>query len=584
LKAGRIAGIYVTASVLWVAVSDLLVDSDPRITLVHVLKGWLFVAFTGALLYVILSRAAASMRAAHAELVGSVERFRSVVENAPVGIFIQTEGRFRYMNRTALSIVGATSFEQLRNRSALDQFDDEFRETVQERMRLLVEQRTPAPLLQERWLRLDGSRIDVMVSAVPFELEGEPGALVFFIDVSDQLRAGKEKQLLEEQVRQAQKMESVGRLAGGVAHDFNNLLTIINGYSDVLLREVSPAEPRYGFVSEIRKAGERAVGITRQLLAFSRRDAIAPTVLNPNEVILELEQMLRRLLGESIALTLRLSPAAGPVFSDAGWLTQILLNLVANSRDAMAAGGELTVETAPATIDPEYCRRHAAAQPGEAVRITVRDTGCGMDEETRQRIFEPFFTTKPQGQGTGLGLSIVYGIVKSSGGWIEVESQPESGTSISILLPVSNGAGAAPAATSEMRPLNGDETVLLVEDDETVRTFAETALAGFGYDVVACANSEDAVALESGLDRSVQVLVTDLVMPGMSGIQLAALLLKRRPSIRVIFMSGYSREDLSAPGVAELHHAYVPKPFTAETLAAAVRAVLDGTNQSQATT
>jgi two-component system, cell cycle sensor histidine kinase and response regulator CckA len=578
LKARRIAGIYITAGLLWIAITDSLVHTLPQSIPLHFLKGTVFVLFTGGLLYLVLARAAASIRAAGAELIKGEERFRKLVENAPVGVFIHTGGRYRYMNAAALRIAGAHSFEQLRDQLVIDRLAPEFREVVRERIRRLVEERVAVPLLEEKWLRLDGSTVDVMISAVPFEFNGEPGVLAYCINISDRVRDEEEKRLLEEQVRQAQKMESVGRLAGGVAHDFNNLLTIINGYSDLLLRDVSPDKPNYDFVVEIHRAGERAVGITRQLLAFSRKDVIAPKVLDPNVVIRELEPMLRRLLGESIGLTLNLAPEAGLVFSDASWLTQVLLNLAVNSRDAMPSGGELTIETAAALVDPDYCRRNAAARPGEAVRITVRDTGCGMDEETRHQIFEPFFTTKPLGKGTGLGLSIVYGIVKSSGGWIDVKSRPGAGTSISIYLPVSNRAAAPPAAPGDMRSLQGKETVLLVEDDETVRGFAETALARFGYDVVACASAEDAVERASRLGRPVQVLLTDLMMPGLSGIQLAALLLERTPSLRVIFMSGYSRENLSAPEAARLHQAYVSKPFTAETLALAIRSVLDGTS------
>jgi CheY-like chemotaxis protein len=345
----------------------------------------------------------------------------------------------------------------------------------------------------------------------------------------------------------------------------------------VLLNEVPTGDPAYAFLLEIHKAGERAVGITRQLLAFSRKDVIAPKVLDPNTVIQELEPMLRRLLGERIGLTLALAPEAGLVFSDAGWLTQVMLNLAVNSRDAMPAGGELTIETAAAHVDAEYCRRNTAARPGKAVRITVRDTGCGMDEETRSQIFEPFFTTKPAGQGTGLGLSIVYGIVKSSGGWIDVATAPKAGTAISIYLPRSDRSVTETAAPGSALSLEGNETVLLVEDEETVRGFAETALVRFGYDVVACASGDDALGRAARLGRPIQVLLTDLMMPGLGGIQLAALLLERNPGLRVIFMSGYSRENLSAPDVARLHQAYVAKPFTAETLALAVRSVLDGT-------
>ena len=423
--------------------------------------------------------------------------------------------------------------------------------------------------------------MDVEVLAVPFEFAGEQGALVYFTDISARIRTEQEKRLLEEQFRQAQKMESVGRLAGGIAHDFNNLLTVINGYSELLLSRMPAGDRNYDAIQQVHDAGGRAIGITKQLLAFSRKDTMERSVVDPNDVILGCEQMLRRLVGEKVRLGTTLAESTGKVLSDTGWLTQVLLNLTANARDAMPDGGEVIIETAGESIGEDYCRRVAGSHPCRAVRITVRDTGFGMDEATRQRIFEPFFTTKSMGQGTGLGLSIVYGIVKSSGGWLEVTSGARDGTAVSIFLPVCEEHAASAGRLEPSIAPPGNETILLVEDEASVRDFTESVLKGAGYRVVPCTSGEDAIQQAASERQPIHLLLADVMMPGMSGTQLADVLGERLPDLRVILISGYSPDDLT-PSLTSRHQAFLAKPFTAAALLQIVRQILDGAGRAGA--
>ncbi len=571
LKARRIVLIYVVAGLVWILGSDYVAEALVRVPYLPSLKGSLFVLTTAALLHVLLSRHAAFIRRSQAELVATEERFRSVVEHAPTGIFIQTHEKFRYLNPAALRLFGADVQEDLLGRPILDRVAPAFHDVVRRRIESLKTEPFAPPMAQ-KWIRLDGSFVDAELTSVPFDFDGVAGSMVFFTDITDRLRGEEERRALEQQVRQAQRMESVGRLAGGVAHDFNNLLTIINGYSDMLLRRTPHDNPNYEAILEVHNAGDRAVGITRQLLAFSRKEPLAPKILDPNHVIRETERMMRRLVGENVSLKLLLDPACGTVLADAGSLTQVLLNLAANARDAMHSGGEFSIETAPETVGPERSRKVADARAGDMVRITARDTGCGMDEQTRQRMFDPFFTTKPVGEGVGLGLSIVYGIVKSSLGWLEVASEPGRGSSVSIYLPACGERPAANSAATQSVAHGGHETILLVEDEPGVRGYAEMVLTGAGYRVIACANADQALAESS---QPIDLLLTDVIMPGASGTELARRLGDRSPNVRVILMSGYSKENLT-PSATSSHRVFLPKPFSASALLAAVRRVLDG--------
>ena len=385
-----------------------------------------------------------------------------------------------------------------------------------------------------------------------------------------------ERKQLEEQFHQAQKMEAVGRLAGGVAHDFNNLLTAILGSADLVLDSLTPGVPAREELEEIRKAALRAADLTRQLLAFSRQQVIAPTALNPNEVVANMDKLLRRLLGEDVELRTRLTPDLVTVKADPSQLEQVVLNLAVNARDAMPNGGKLTIETQNVELDAAYVRGHISAQPGPYAMIAVSDTGVGMDAATQARIFEPFFTTKEIGKGTGLGLATVYGIVKQSGGWIWVYSEPGQGTTFKIYLPRVTEA-VPPAAVTPAPPasVRGSETILLVEDDEMIRNLVQKVLQANGYRVLVAANGRDAERVAGQHEGPIHLLMTDVVMPGMNGREVAERLAAARAGVRVLYLSGYTDDAIVHHGVLEPGVAFLQKPFTPAVLGRKVREVLD---------
>ena len=384
-----------------------------------------------------------------------------------------------------------------------------------------------------------------------------------------------ERVQLEQQLRQAQKMEAVGRLAGGIAHDFNNILTAITGYVDLLLEDLGPTDPRREDAQEVRKAADRAASLTRQLLAFSRQQVMQPRVLDLNALVTELEKMLRRLLGEDIDLATRLDPGLAAVKADPGQLEQVIVNLAVNARDAMPAGGKLTIETANTALDDAYTREHFPAKPGRYVLLAVSDTGTGMTSEVQAHLFEPFFTTKERGKGTGLGLATVYGIVKQSGGFIWVYSEPGHGSTFKIYLPQVEEAAEPRAAAASPAPRRGTETVLLAEDEAPVRAVARQVLERQGYKVLEAPSAEAALDLAQRYSGPIHLLLTDVVMPGLSGHDLAERLATLRPETRVIYMSGYTDDAITRHGMLEPGLAYVQKPFTPDVIARKVREVLD---------
>jgi two-component system, cell cycle sensor histidine kinase and response regulator CckA len=394
------------------------------------------------------------------------------------------------------------------------------------------------------------------------------GAVVTLRDVTDQ-------RALEEQFRQSQKMDAIGRLAGGVAHDFNNMLAVINGYTDLLLLDGDLTPDTRTYLEEVRQAGERAAGLTRQLLAFSRKQVVAPVPLDVNDVVRDTDRMLRRLIGEDVSLETRTDSRPAIVTMDPGQLEQILVNLAVNSRDAMPQGGKLTIETRLLHLDDTYTSRHLDVNPGEYVMLAVSDTGAGMDAATRARIFEPFFTTKEQGKGTGLGLATVYGIVKQTGGSIEVYSEPEYGTTFKIYLPLT-AAPDAGGSTTEARTalVEGNATVLLVEDDESVRSMTSAILTRGGYTVLDAVSPEEAFRWCREYPGPIHLLLTDVVMPGMSGRELAERVTRERPEMKVLFMSGYTDDAIVRHGVLHSEVAFVGKPFTARELTARIAELL----------
>jgi signal transduction histidine kinase len=382
----------------------------------------------------------------------------------------------------------------------------------------------------------------------------------------------------EARLRQSQKMECVGQLAGGIAHDFNNLLTVINSYSDMLLGDVgySNSFVRNG-LDQIKEAGHRAAALTRQLLAFSRQQVLEPKILDLNESVSNMAKLLRRLIGEDITLVLCLHPALGRVRVDPGQVEQIIMNLAVNARDAMPRGGQLTIETTNVELDGISTGLPSSCEPGSYVMLTVTDTGCGMDAETQTRIFEPFFTTKEHGKGTGLGLATVYGIVKQSGGAIQVSSALGKGATFKIYLPrVEGEAESLTSASAPDASLCGSETILLVEDEEMVRALAQAILERYGYTVLAAKNSADALRFAQEESTPLHLLLTDTIMPGMNGPELAERILAIRPSMKVLFMSGYTDRALAYKAAQESGTAFLQKPFTPQSLGVKVREMLAG--------
>jgi signal transduction histidine kinase/CheY-like chemotaxis protein len=426
----------------------------------------------------------------------------------------------------------------------------------------------------------DGMHKIILNSAVPLRNDrGEiTGGIIINNDISDRKRAEQALAEKTDQLRQSQKIEAVGRLAGGVAHDFNNLLTVITGYCELMMIKIGEGNPLLPDLQEIGKSADRAAALTRQLLAFSRRQILQPKVLEIDTVIPEMYKMLHRLIGEDINLTTNLSAGAGKVKFDPSQIEQVIVNLVINSRDAMPDGGAITIETANVELDEAYVRLHGGAWPGPHVMLAVSDTGCGMDPETLSKAFDPFFTTKEKGKGTGLGLSTVFGIVKQSGGCLYAYSEPGRGTTMKIYLPRVSGETAP---KDEKRDagfddrLNGSEAILLVEDDETLRKLASSVLEGYGYTVLSAGNGEEALQRLNDSPGIPRLLVTDVVMPKMGGRELSDQLKAIHPGIRVLFMSGYTDNSIVHYGVLDPGVSYLPKPFTPKALARKVREVLD---------
>ena len=415
----------------------------------------------------------------------------------------------------------------------------------------------------------DGRLFEVDLVARPLEFAGRRARLVLARDVTAQRH-------LEDQLRQSQKMEAVGQLAGGIAHDFNNLLTAILGSTQLLLQVTPPGDVRREDVDEIRNAGLRAAELTRQLLAFSRRQVLAPKVLELNGVVANMDKMLRRLIGEDVELATTLHAEAGAVNADPGQLEQVLLNLVVNARDAMPGGGRVLIETTRVLLRDELVERRHRLPPGDYACLAVTDSGAGMDESTQAHLFEPFFTTKEVGKGTGLGLATVYGIVKQSGGYIWVYSEPGRGTTVRVYLPRVPGAAEPPLPAPELPALRGGhETVLLVEDAAPVRTLARRSLEACGYTVLDAADGPSAIELSARHAGAIAILVTDVVMPGMSGRELAERLAPTRPEMKVLYTSGYTDDAMVRQGVLNAGVAFLQKPFVPDSLARKVRDVLD---------
>lgn len=396
-------------------------------------------------------------------------------------------------------------------------------------------------------------------------------------DITERKRREAEHKNLEQQLQVSQKMEAIGILAGGVAHDFNNLLSVILGYTEFAMQALRQGDPIKNDLLEVKKAGDRAAVLTRQLLAFGRKQLLQPVPLNLNQVAEGVEKMLRSILGEGINYVQILASDLGVVRADPGQIEQVLMNLAVNARDAMPDGGKLTIETSNVELDAESGAHHVGAEPGPYVLLTVSDTGCGMNEQTKRRLFEPFFTTKEKGKGTGLGLSTVYGIVKQSGGNIWVYSELGMGTTFKIYLPRELSARATlPRLQAVLEPATGTETILVVEDEESLRKVARRALEIAGYKVLTAGAGDEALLISAQHEGIIHLLLTDMVMPRMSGQALAQALLKARPLTKVLYMSGYTDSAIIDHGVLDEGIHFIGKPFTAADIAQKVRNVLDG--------
>jgi two-component system, cell cycle sensor histidine kinase and response regulator CckA len=496
-------------------------------------------------------------------------RYRSLVQTAVYGIYRSSlEGRFLDVNPALIGMLGYNSALEV---LSLDPQKDVFVEP-REYARLVDEFRRTGGMdgFEARWRRKDGTSITVRISGRAVAGGDEPSNVLEAIaeDIT-------ERRILEDQFRQAQKMEAVGRLAGGIAHDFNNLLMVISGYTEVLLDQLAPSHPLRTKAEAIRQASDRASALTRQLLAFSRKQHLELKVVNVNAIVTDMERLLRPLIGEDIELTTALAPSVGCIRADAGQLEQVIMNLVVNAKDAMPNGGKLRIRTAGVTLDDSPSPENACLKHGPYVMISVSDTGAGMDRETQSRIFEPFFTTKEKGKGTGLGLSTVYGIVKQSGGYVFVQSEPGRGTTFTIYFPrVDEPCDVLDAAPISNAAAGGSETILLVEDEESVRQLVRETLAARGYHVLEASNGNSALALAAARSETIHLVITDVVMPGLSGHELIEQLSPLRPGIKVLYLSGYAEDAFSTPLATSAQKAFLQKPFTLQALSRKVREVL----------
>ena len=520
-----------------------------------------------------------SAAAATGEMLGaSNERYRTVVDTATDAIItIDQDSRIQFANPATERTFGYT-LQELAGRDLTMLMPHDFRERHKTAMRRYLSTGQKHIAWQGvalTGLHKSGKEIPLEVSFGEMAEEGRRLFTGILRDISDKRAAEEALDAMEEQARQSHKMEAIGQLAGGIAHDFNNLLTVINGHCELLAETLDAASPQQADLTEIRRAGERATSLTQQLLAFSRRQILAPRVLDLSDSLNAIEPMLKRLIGEQVQVIVQTAGTLGRVKADPGQIEQVILNLAINARDAMPDGGTLRLELNDVVLDESSTRQHVDAIPGPFVRLTVSDTGVGMDAGTLERIFEPFFTTKAKGRGTGLGLSMVHGIVKQSGGLLWAYSEPGHGSRFEVYLP--RVEAAADAKTSEEAGLarGGSETILVVEDEEGVRRLAERILGQRGYRVLAAATPRLAVEVAARHEGRIDLLLSDVVLPEISGKLLAEQLIAARPSLRVLYMSGYTDNAIVHHGVLEPDTPFVQKPFPPATLLRKVRELLD---------
>jgi two-component system cell cycle sensor histidine kinase/response regulator CckA len=511
-----------------------------------------------------------SVRKREEEALRSSEaQYRALFEHSPSAKFLYDPDTLRFLevNDTAIRHYGYARSEFLE--MTVDDLRPQGEET-DPLARVGESSHTMTRRGLRRHMKKDGCIIDVEVTVHGCAIGTKSCCLAVALDVTERNR-------MEGQLRQAQKMEAIGNLAGGVAHDFNNLLSVILSYGQMLSEGLGPTDPMRADLKEIVAAGQRAADVTRQLLAFSRQQILQPRLLDLNAVVAGIEKMLRRVVGEDVEFVVLSDPTLGTASADPGQLEQVLMNLIVNARDAMLSGGKLTVETANVDLDASYASVHPSVRPGPYVMVAVTDTGSGMSAATRERIFEPFFTTKEKGKGTGLGLSTVFGIVQQSGGSISVESALGVGTTVKVYLPQTVGGRAVAMETepAETRRRRGSETILLVEDEDVVRVLARTILERHGYHVLEARNAGEALLICEQHTTAIHVLLTDVVMPRMNGRQLAERLASLRPEMQVLYMSGYTDDSIVRHGVLEADVAFLQKPITPENLTRKIREVIE---------
>ncbi len=525
------------------------------------------------------------VRKLEAALREQEKKLQEIYEEAPIGYHeLNEQGKIISMNRTELNMLGY-SFGEVYGQPI-------WKFVVEEEMtRKIILAKLAGDVsfhetFERTYRRQDGSTLTVLVKdRVIKDQDGKIRGIRSTVeDITERRRSEEALRKSEEQLRQWQKVEAIGNLAGGVAHDFSNLLMTIKGCAEILLSNLDPEDKRREEVIEIQKAAERATSLTRQLLAFARKQVLQPQVVNLNDIVANMTKILQRLIGEDIQLTTVLEPKLWPVKVDPGQMEQVIMNLALNARDAMPRGGKLMIETTNVNLNEEFARQHVSMKPGAYVMMTVRDTGCGMDKETLNRIFEPFFTTKEKGKGTGLGLSTVYGIIKQSGGNIWASSELGQGSTFTIYLPKDTSAAPKryrPKPAQPPLPIRGTETILLVEDEVAVRTMLRQTLESNGYKVLEAPDGQEALNICHNYQGPIHLLLTDVIMPGMNGRELSQLLSRRFPKMKVLFMSGYPDNSIVPQGALEPHTMFLQKPFTLSTLEIKVREILDSPREKR---
>jgi len=509
-----------------------------------------------------------------AALKESEEKFRILTESSPSAIMVYQNDKWVYVNTAATEITGY-SLDEFRTMDFWDVVHPDDKGMIRERgLRRQKDEAVPSRY-EFKIITKNGMVKWVYLSGATTYLGGKPAGIISVIDITDRVQAEEERERLQGQLNQVQKMDSVGRLAGGVAHDFNNMLGVILGRTEIGMLRADPGQQLYQDLKEIRKAAERSSDLTRQLLAFARKQTVAPKVLDLNEELAGMLKMLHRLIGEDINLVWQPGESLPPIKIDPSQLDQILANLCVNARDAIGGVGKVTIETGTVELDDERCANHLGIAPGWFVTLSVSDDGCGMDDEIQDKLFEPFFTTKSAGLGTGLGLSTVYGIVKQNNGFIDVASKPGMGSQFKIHLPMHKGKPEKVNGETESEASRGAETILVVEDEPMILEMAEMMLEYLGYNVLSTGLPSEAIRLAENHKGKIHLLLTDVVMPGMNGRDLAVNLMSKDPDLKCMFMSGYTADVIAHHGVLDEGVNFIQKPFTMKDLADKVRATLD---------